>query len=168
MKKKTLIKTLILILSVTTILNQNSIRLSDNLNKKIEKLSLQFNQMKNQSENQSISEIDSKKIKQLGIQISELSEFTKTEEDYRKELEECIDGSRTGLHDTKREQEIEYDEDRQRFIEKMESKLDRIESEMKQNDIEQERNPDIKLLKGSESPSKNLIIQLFDRSDVDN
>ena len=181
--KKKLIKIFTIVTSIT-ILSSISVVASSNkeIKEKIQELTKEFNKKRENLEKDDTYRTDTeeaKEINKLGIQISDLREKIKTEDEYRQELEEFIEGTKLGLYDTKKEQEESYDEHRQEFIDKMEAKLSRIESEMKANDVKKEKRlsksksstSETDLQEDLETPSgysyKELLEQLEDRSDVD-
>lgn len=144
---------------------------SDNYAKdKVNKLTEKFNTKKSNLEKTGTYDTtseDAKEIKKLGIEIADLSEQIRTEEDYRKKLESLMRGARLGLEDTKEEQKLNYHQSTQDFIDKMGKKLDDIEAEMKENDELAKNSPEIKKHNSNNSPSKKLIERLKDHSDVD-
>lgn len=182
-KNKRILKiTLITLLICSSIGGVSAIASSKNhVQDKVDTLTEQFNSKRSKLEKNGTYNTNSKEaknIKKLGIQIANLSEQTKTEADYRKELEEFIYGCKIGLEDTKREQEQHYDQATQDFIDKMEKKLADVEAEMKDNDKlspnSSSVNRRISIASTSdrntsdENTSKKLLEKLYDRSDVDN
>ncbi|SFD01904.1 hypothetical protein [Clostridium uliginosum] len=171
-KNKNLLKIAIFtLLIVSTAGSTFVVASSDNyLKDKVKKLTEQFNSKKSNLEKTGTYSTDtkeSKEVKELGIKIADLSEQTKTEEDYKKELEDFLLGCRRGLEDTKRDQKLYYEQSTQDFIDKMEKKLADIEDEMKSNDELNKNSSESKISLSHESPSKKLLERLNDRSDVD-
>lgn len=166
---KVVISTLLIISALGSV---SATAASDNYVKdKINKLTQQFNSKKSNLEKVGTYDTTSKEakeIKQLGIQIADLSEQTQTEEDSKKKLESLMEGARLGLEDTKAEQKLKYDQSRQNFIDKMEKKLDNIDAEKKIIDKKKNKVSSISADESTnESTSKKLIEQLRDRSDLD-
>lgn len=148
---------------------------NSSIKNKVDTLTSDFNSKKNKFEKKGTYKTnteEAKKLKEEAIKIDNLNDKVKTEADYRVELEEFIEGCKLGLEDTKQQQETDYSETRQEFIEKMEEKIDNIETEMNNND---KANKSLKLNSASldsneseESSSKELLDKLLDSSDVDN
>lgn len=169
-KNRNLLKVTISALLIVSALGTVSVTAtSDNYIKdKVNMLTEEFNSKKSNLEKTGTYDTTSeeaKQIKELGIQIADLSEQTKTEEEYSKKLESLIEGARIGLEDTKEEQKLNYDQSRQDFIDKMEKKLDDIEAEKKIIDEKKTENSSSSI---DERPSKKLVERLRDRSDVEN
>lgn len=175
-KNRKLLKFAISALVIISAVGSTTVTASSiNLQSKIETLKEQFNSQKSDLEKTGVYSTTSnqaKAVKSLGIQIADLSEQTKTEEDYRRELESFIAGVKCGLADTKEEQKVHYVQENQDFIDKTEKKLADIEAQMKIND-KKKNNNNIALDSSlnsisNERPSKELLERLEDRSDVDN
>ena len=89
-------------------------------------------------------------LKKKGLEIAELGDEVKTQEEFAEELKVVLSGVRLGLEDTK----LYCRDDNERtklFIEIMEEKLVRIEKDFKE---------------GNKTPEQ-LLKELRDRSDVD-
>lgn len=176
---KKLLRIFTIVAAITTISSVSVIASSNKeVKERIQELKDEFNEKRSSLEADGTYRTDTetaKEIKALGVEISDLEEQVKTESEYRQELEDFIDGCKTGLYDTKKEQEECYDEERQKFIDNMEAKLSRIESEMKANDIRNEKilstksriNSKNNLIAPPNNSYKELLEQLEDRSDVD-
>ncbi len=127
----------------------------DNIKEKVSKLKSEFNNKKEHLEKVGTYNTNTEEatnIKKLGLEIAELNESSKTEQDYKLELENALVSVKRGLIDTKEYQKNNYDEKTQKFIEKLEHKIAKIELDMKDKS----------------KSSKELLKWLRDRSDTDN
>jgi len=135
MKNKRLLKILVLVAVVTAIGSISVFGAQTNVKDKIKTLTEQFNSKKAKLEKTGVYDTesqDAKNIKKLGGQIADLTEQTKTEDDYAKELETALYWARKGLEDSKNEQKLcNNDKDRKSSIDKIEKKLNSLDEKIK-------------------------------------